>query len=72
MKTMLIAATVLSVIPLLLSLLMPNWYLGDVQNAVEDPDLLDRRASIALSRADDEDFEDDDGDGEDGGRRLDV
>ncbi|RPD68964.1 hypothetical protein L226DRAFT_563665 [Lentinus tigrinus ALCF2SS1-7] len=39
MKTMLVLATALSVIPLLLSLLMPNWYLGDQQNAVEDPDL---------------------------------
>ncbi|KAI0793538.1 MFS general substrate transporter [Fomes fomentarius] len=36
MKRMLIIATVLSVIPLVLSLLMPNWYLGDQQNAVED------------------------------------
>ena len=50
MKIMLIAATALSVLPLLLSLLMPNWYLGDQQNAVEDPDLVERRASIALSR----------------------
>ena len=37
MKTMLVVATVLSVVPLMLSLLMPNWYLGDGQNAVEDP-----------------------------------
>lgn len=36
MKRMLIIATALSVIPLVLSLLMPNWYLGDQQNAVED------------------------------------
>ena len=65
MKIMLIAATVLSVLPLLLSLLMPNWYLGDQQNAVEDPDLVERRASIALSRTEEEDDEEED-------RELDV
>ncbi|EAU93687.1 ferrichrome-type siderophore transporter [Coprinopsis cinerea okayama7 len=34
-----IAACVFAVPPLLLSLLMPNWYLGDFQNAVEQTDL---------------------------------
>ena len=59
MKIMLVAATALSVLPLLLSLLMPNWYLGDQQNAVEDvdPDLAERRGSIALSRTEDEEEE---------------
>ncbi|EIW58899.1 drug:h+ antiporter [Trametes versicolor FP-101664 SS1] len=38
MKTMLIAATVLSVVPVGLALLMPDWYLGDQQNAVYDAD----------------------------------
>ncbi|KAG9097147.1 hypothetical protein FS749_006973 [Ceratobasidium sp. UAMH 11750] len=35
MKHMLIAATVIAIIPLSLSLLMPNYFLGDTQNAVE-------------------------------------
>ncbi|KLO12475.1 drug:h+ antiporter [Schizopora paradoxa] len=35
MKVMVIAATLLSVPPVLFSLLMPNWYLGDQQNAVD-------------------------------------
>ncbi|KAI9069136.1 hypothetical protein FKP32DRAFT_1671623, partial [Trametes sanguinea] len=39
MKTMLVVATALSVIPLVLALLMPNWYLGDQQNAVYESDL---------------------------------
>ncbi|KAI0076314.1 drug:h+ antiporter [Panus rudis PR-1116 ss-1] len=39
MKILVIAATVLSVIPLLISLIMPNWYLGDTQNAVDEADL---------------------------------
>ena|ERR1700722_14026628 len=39
MKIMVIAATGLSVIPILLSLMMPDWYLGDGQNAVDNADL---------------------------------
>lgn len=39
MKIMIIAATALSVIPIFLALLMPNWYLGDTQNAVDEADL---------------------------------
>ncbi|KAK7447416.1 hypothetical protein VKT23_014125 [Stygiomarasmius scandens] len=35
MHIMLIIATVVSVIPFLLSLFMPDWYLGDTQNAVD-------------------------------------
>ncbi|KAI0828474.1 drug:h+ antiporter [Trametes gibbosa] len=35
MRVMLIAATVLAIVPMLSSLGMPNWYLGDQQNAVE-------------------------------------
>ncbi|EPQ50366.1 drug h+ antiporter [Gloeophyllum trabeum ATCC 11539] len=38
MKIMVITATVLSVVPVLISLTMPNWYLGDTQNAVDDAD----------------------------------
>ena len=44
MKLMLIAATVLSVVPLVLSLFMPDWYLGDKQNAVDATDLKGERA----------------------------
>ncbi|KAI0759138.1 drug:h+ antiporter [Trametes elegans] len=38
MHVMIIAATVLAVVPLCLALAMPNWYLGDAQNAVEGID----------------------------------
>ena len=36
MKAMVVAATVIAVIPVLLSIGMPNWYLGDTQNAVDE------------------------------------
>ncbi|KAL0953094.1 hypothetical protein HGRIS_004365 [Hohenbuehelia grisea] len=39
METMLIVATVLSVFPIFIALAMPDWYLGDQQNAVEKVDL---------------------------------
>ena len=39
MKVLTIAATVLSVVPILFSLMMPNYYLGDKQNAVDQTDL---------------------------------
>ncbi|KAH9896440.1 drug:h+ antiporter [Cubamyces lactineus] len=39
MRVMLIVATVLAVVPMLLSLGMPDWYLGDRQNAVDGVDL---------------------------------
>ncbi|KAF5338766.1 hypothetical protein D9611_013329 [Ephemerocybe angulata] len=43
MKYMCIAATVFAVPPLLIALFMPNWYLGDSQNAVEGVDLAGNR-----------------------------
>ncbi|KAI0367328.1 drug:h+ antiporter [Pilatotrama ljubarskyi] len=43
MRDMLIAATVLAVVPIFLSLAMPNWYLGDRQNAVDAADLKGER-----------------------------
>lgn len=43
MKILVIAATVLSVIPILLALIMPDWYLGDKQNAVDDANLAGER-----------------------------
>ncbi|KAI0353438.1 drug:h+ antiporter [Trametes cingulata] len=66
MKTMLIVATVLSVIPVVLALLMPNWYLGDQQNAVYESDLgpsgrRSQRASTAFGECpEDEILVDDD------------
>ena len=39
MRILCIAATCLSVIPMLCSLIMPNWYLGDHQNAVDEANL---------------------------------
>ncbi|KAG2353161.1 major facilitator superfamily domain-containing protein [Suillus spraguei] len=44
MKIMVIVATVLSVVPILLALAMPNWYLGDRQNAIDAADLTGRLA----------------------------
>ena len=41
MKTMVILATFMSVIPIICSLFMPNWYLGDTQNAVDVNDASD-------------------------------
>lgn len=38
MKTMVIVATAVSVLPILVALTMPNWYLGNVQNAVDGTD----------------------------------
>ncbi|KAF6745245.1 drug:h+ antiporter [Ephemerocybe angulata] len=43
MKYMCIAATVFAVPPLIIALFMPNWYLGDSQNAVEGVDLAGNR-----------------------------
>ncbi|KAG9042123.1 hypothetical protein FS837_011259 [Tulasnella sp. UAMH 9824] len=39
MKRMLIAAVVVAVFPLILSFFMPNWYLGDTQNAVTEKNI---------------------------------
>lgn len=39
MFIMVVLATVVAAIPLALSFLMPNWYLGDSQNAVDGRDL---------------------------------
>ncbi|KAF8640180.1 hypothetical protein AX16_010235 [Volvariella volvacea WC 439] len=43
MGAMVITATALAVVPLILSLFMPNWYLGDQQNAVEGVNLAGER-----------------------------
>lgn len=43
MKIMTIAATAAAVVPFALSFLMPNWHLGDTQNAVEGVDLKGER-----------------------------
>ncbi len=39
MKILCIAATCISIIPILFSLIMPNFYLWDQQNAVDNIDL---------------------------------
>ena len=36
---MIIAATAIAVIPIILALFLPNWYLGDTQNAVDKANL---------------------------------
>ena len=51
MELLLIAGTVLSVIPLLLSLGMPNYYLGDTQNAVDAVNLKGERVGVTPSSA---------------------
>lgn len=44
MKSMTIAATAFAVVPLILAFFIPNWYLGDQQNAVENVDLKGEKA----------------------------
>ena len=44
MKIVLVLAAMLSVIPVVLSFFMPNWYLGDKQNAVDATDLKGERS----------------------------
>lgn len=44
MKILCITATCLSVVPILCSLIMPDWYLGDKQNAVDSTDLRGERS----------------------------
>ncbi len=39
MKVLTIAATVFAVVPFALAFWMPNWYLGDQQNAVDNANL---------------------------------
>lgn len=43
MKIMIIVATVFAVFPLILAFFMPDWHLGDNQNAVENVDLKGER-----------------------------
>ncbi|KAI0643963.1 drug:h+ antiporter [Trametes meyenii] len=50
MHIMVIAATVLAVVPMLLSLAMPDWYLGDAQNAVEGAQETPAETPAALTR----------------------
>ncbi|KAJ3714836.1 major facilitator superfamily domain-containing protein [Lentinula raphanica] len=38
MRDLLVLASLLSVFPLVLAIFLPNWYLGDKQNAVNDPE----------------------------------
>ncbi|KAG6840370.1 hypothetical protein C0991_007145 [Blastosporella zonata] len=54
MKVMTIVATVFAVIPLFLSFFMPNWYLGDTQNAVEDVGLAGEHVVDPVAKVDHE------------------
>jgi hypothetical protein len=47
MHTMVITATVLAVFPVIISLLMPDWYLGDKQNAVDDANLAGETTEVS-------------------------
>ena len=47
---MIIIALVLSCIPMFLAIFLPNWYLGDTQNAVDDSDVVDEAVSDEESR----------------------
>ena len=49
LNVMVIAATALAVVPLVLSFFMPDWYLGDKQNAVDSADLAGERVEGAKS-----------------------
>ena len=57
MELLLIAGTVLSVIPLLLSLGMPNYYLGATQNAVDAVNLKGERVGATPSERGERDSE---------------
>ena len=59
-------ATALSVIPLVLSVFMPNWYLGDWQNAVEEAASLVGRRGRREPRSSEGRDGDEDEDEEDG------
>ncbi|OAX34932.1 MFS general substrate transporter [Rhizopogon vinicolor AM-OR11-026] len=58
MMIMVIAATALSVVPIVFALAMPNWYLGDKQNAVDAADLTGRTAFEDEDVVDDDDDDD--------------
>lgn len=47
MKVMVIAATVLSILPVICALFMPDYYLGNTQNAVENIDLTGEQVAFA-------------------------
>lgn len=55
MYSMVLLATFLSIVPLLASLLMPNWYLGDNQNAVEQVDVGGDALGLGESESESED-----------------
>ena len=65
MRIMIILATVLSLIPIITSCFMPNWYLGDKQNAVDDSSIDEN--SLLEPYEDDEDEDDEDLAGQDPG-----
>ncbi|GAW09845.1 drug:h+ antiporter [Lentinula edodes] len=50
MRDLLILATILSIFPIFLAMFLPNWYLGNKQNAVNDEDLVDDLGRRRMSR----------------------
>ncbi|KAH7922339.1 hypothetical protein BV22DRAFT_1121535 [Leucogyrophana mollusca] len=54
MKIMIWVAIALSIVPIFLALGMPNWYLGDRQNAVDDADIAGRIMIDGEDEADDD------------------
>ncbi|KAK1232837.1 hypothetical protein PQX77_004003 [Marasmius sp. AFHP31] len=54
MRSLLITATCIAIIPLLLSLAMPDWHLGDSQNAVDLTDLAGGRGTSSITTSEEE------------------
>ena len=55
MKVMVLAATAVAIIPIILAFSMPNWYLGDTKNAVEeDEPILDEEPLLRDTDRDEE------------------
>ncbi|KZT38552.1 hypothetical protein SISSUDRAFT_730292 [Sistotremastrum suecicum HHB10207 ss-3] len=72
MKIMLITATLTSIVPIVVSCWMPNWYLGDGQNAVDLRDVRGERVDTAEGEVELDGEEEDDEGGREGERRGDV
>ncbi|KAJ3858900.1 drug:h+ antiporter [Lentinula novae-zelandiae] len=51
MRDLLILATILSIFPIFLATFLPNWYLGNKQNAVNAEDLVDDLGRRRMSRS---------------------
>ncbi|PPQ72102.1 hypothetical protein CVT26_006880 [Gymnopilus dilepis] len=51
MKMLTIAATAFAVVPFVVSFFIPNWYLGDQQNAVDNADLTGEKAAVPSEKS---------------------